>query len=349
MAVTAFGTNDAQTIKLWSTLTLREALKATLIYKLMGADKTAVIQKLVELEKIAGDQIKYDLLIQMSGPGATSDNRMKDNEESLAYYQDSVSIDQLRHGHAFRRMSQQRTNHELRMDGKTNLADWWANTLDTYAFRALCGDTSFTFANAGTAPTSNHVLFSGDATSDATIGNNDQITLADIDFCKEKATTLSPIIKPTVVNGEKMFIVVLDPFCITDLRLDTAASAYIAWPDIVLNAVERGKDHPYFTGALGVYNNCILFESTRLFSPATSVKRNLFLGAQAGTFAMGGAYDSLETTRVGKDNLMSWYEEVDDYGNEKGCSCGAIFGIKKNVFNSEDHAVITVSSYSAQH
>lgn len=65
MAVTAFGTNDSQTVKLWSTLTLREALKATLFKSFLGTDDRAIIQRQTDLEKNAGDQIKFDLLMQM--------------------------------------------------------------------------------------------------------------------------------------------------------------------------------------------------------------------------------------------------------------------------------------------
>ena len=73
MAVTAFGTNDAQTVKLWSTVTMREALKATMANRLMGTNKRSIIQRLTELEKSAGDTIKYDLLMQMTGAGVTGD------------------------------------------------------------------------------------------------------------------------------------------------------------------------------------------------------------------------------------------------------------------------------------
>lgn len=73
MAITAFGTNDPQTVKIWSALTMRDALKATLFNKFLGSGKGAIIQRLVELEKTAGDTIKYDLLMQMSGAGITGD------------------------------------------------------------------------------------------------------------------------------------------------------------------------------------------------------------------------------------------------------------------------------------
>ena len=361
MAVTAFGTNDAQTVKLWSSLTMREALKATMMNRLMGTDKRAIIQELTELTKSAGDTIKYDLLMQMTGAGVEGDNRMRDNEEALVYYQDSVVIDQLRNAHAFRRMSQQRTLHDMRMDAKGNLADWFAGKMDNYCFRSLCGDTTFDFAgNTATAPDVDHYIVCGDVakgtvlvTQEGSLCNNDQIQLADMDYAKEAAKTLTPPIRPAVIDGQEYYAVILHPYSVTDIRLDVANSAYTDWPTIQMYANKRGLSNPIFTGALGVYNGMIIMESTYLpafaGAAAATVRRNLFLGAQAGVFARGSAYDGIEKERMGKDNLMSWYEQTDDYGNEKGISCGSIFGLKSTLFNSKDYGKIVMSCYSATH
>jgi hypothetical protein len=43
---------------------------------------------------------------------------------------------------------------------------------------------------------------------------------------------------------------------------------------------------------------------------------------------------------------MTWDEETFDYGNKLGVSAGAIFGIKKAIFNSTDFATIVISSYA---
>lgn len=357
MAITAFATGSDQAIQIWSSLTFREALKATLFKRFLGSGKTAIIQRLVELEKSAGEVIKYDLLMQMGNAGVTGDSRMRDNEEALTYYQDSVYIDQLRNAHAFRRMSQQRTLHDLRMDAKSNLADWFADKYDTYMFDYLCGNTSRSFAgNTATAPDSDHYIMSGDvaksgtiATDEASLGSNDQIQLADLDFAKESAKTLTPPIRPAVVDGQEYYVVVLHSYSVTDLRLDVANSAYVSWPDIHTYANQRGLKNPIFDGSLGVYNGMILFESTRIYSPISNVRRNLFLGAQAGVFAVGNAYSNLAQQRVGKDNMMSWYEESDDYGNEIGIAVGSIFGMKATRFNSKDFGKIVLSSYSASH
>lgn len=356
MAITAFGTNDSQTVKIWSSLTFREALKQTMFNKFIGSGKKAIIQRLTELENSAGDNIKYDLLMQMGNAGITGDNRMRGNEEALTYYQDNVTIDQLRNAHAFRRMSQQRTLHDLRMDAKANLSDWFADRMDTYMFNCLCGNTSHNFGQAATAPDSDHYIVSGDvtntgtiATDEGNIGSNDQIQLADLDFAKEKAKTLSPLIRPVMIDGGEYYVVVVHPYSTTDIRLDVANSAYTSWPDIQMYANKRGLKNPIFDGSLGVYNGMILYESTRIYSPVTSVRRNLFLGAQAGVFAVGNAYSKLQQNRVGKENLMSWYEDSDDYGNENGIAVGCVFGMKKAVFNSDDYGVIVISSYSAAH
>jgi len=356
MAITAFGTNDAQTVKIWSALTFREALKQTLFYKFLGTGKKSIIQRLTDLESSAGDQIKYDLLMQMGNDGVTGDNRMRGNEEALTYYQDTVNIDQLRNAHAFRRMSQQRTIHDLRMDAKANLSDWFADKMDTYMFNNLCGNTNHNFGQAATAPDADHYVVSGDvsntgviATDEGNLSANDQIQLADLDFAKEKAKTLSPLIRPVMIDGAEYYVIVLHPYSVTDLRLDVANSAYTSWPDIQMYANKRGLKNPIFDGSLGVYNGMIMYESTRLYEPTSNVRRNLFLGAQSGVFAVGNAYSKLQQNRSGKENLMSWYEDSDDYGNENGIAVGCIFGMNKATFNSKDYGVIAISSYAAAH
>jgi N4-gp56 family major capsid protein len=357
MAITAFATGSNQAVNIWSTLTFREALKATLFRRFLGSGKTAIIQRLVELEKSAGDVIKYDLLMQMGNAGVTGDNRMRDNEEALTYYQDSVKIDQLRNAHAFRRMSQQRTIHDLRLDAKANLADWFADRYDTYMFDYLCGNTTRSFAgNSGEAPDGDHYVVSGDvansgtiATDETSLGSNDQMQLADIDYSKESAKTLTPPIRPAIVDGQEYYVVVMHPYSVVDIRLDVANSAYVDWPTIQMYANKRGLNNPIFDGSLGVYNGCILFESTRIYSPTTSVRRNLFLGAQAGVFALGNAYSKLGQQAAGRDNLMSWAEEQDDFGNEIAIAVGNIFGMKHTRFNSKDYGKIVITSYSASH
>lgn len=357
MATTDFSHSSAQTVNIWSKTVMREALKGTYLFKkFLGTDEHSIVQRLTDLEKGAGDTIKYDLLMQMTGQGVTGDNRLKGNEEALVYYQDSVVIDQLRNAHAFKRMSQQRTLHDLRVAASKNLGMWWATKWESYMFRYLCGDTTIDHGQAGVAPDTDHYIVCGDvshsgtiATDEGSLGSNDQIKLEDLDYAKEKATTITPPIRPVRIDGEEYFVVVLHPYSATDLKLNLGGSTVAKWMEIQQYANVRGLKNPIFTGALGVYNKMILFESHYIYSPRTNVRRNLLLGAQAGVFALGNAYDRIDQKKKGSDNFISWNEDVDDYGNEKGISAGAVFGIKKTRFNSKDFGTMVISSYAAIH
>ncbi|MEA3427702.1 MAG: N4-gp56 family major capsid protein [Thermodesulfobacteriota bacterium] len=353
---TDFGTNSAQNVNIWSKLTFREVLKATNFRKYLGKSKRSIIQRVLDLEKTAGDTMKYDLLMQMVGAGVKGDNRMRDNEEPLVYEQDSLKIDQLRNAHSFRRMSQQRTLHSLRTDGKENLADWFSGILNAYMFRYLGGDTTINHAQSGVAPDSDHYIVSGDvshtgtiATDESNLSDNDQIDLMDLDYAKEKAMTISPPIRPTIVDGKEYYVANLHTYSIVDLRTSANNSATVKWPTIQADANMRGSKNPIFTGAHGVYNGIIIDESTYTYSPISNVRRNLFLGSQAGVFGIGNAYDKIGQRKSGSENLMSWYEDTDDYGNEKGIAVGMIFGMKACRFDSKNNGCMVITSYAAAH
>ena len=352
MAATEFGTSSSQTVKIWSKKTWYEAQKGALYFnKFLGDNEDAILYMAKDLEKNAGDNIVYDLLVEMSGSGVTGDNVLEGNEEALTFYQDSIKIDQLRHAHIFGKMSQQRTVHNLRKDGQWALSRWWSNKLEEYLFRYLCGDTTLSHAaNTGRAADSAHQVYSGDATSETTLDTNDRFMLEDIDYAKEKALTADVPMRPVRIDGDDYFAVVLHPYSVTDLKLGLGTGASgIKWHEIQQYANVRGLKNPIFNGSLGVYNKCILYESHRIYTPLTNVRRNLLLGAQAGIFALGNAYDKMDQKKVGKDNYISWVEKNQDYENKKGLAAGAVFALQKTRFNSADFGVTTISSYAAAH
>jgi N4-gp56 family major capsid protein len=147
------------------------------------------------------------------------------------------------------------------------------------------------------------------------------------------------------VNGKSYYVAFLHPYQVTDLRTSTSSGQ---WLDIQKAAMTGGmvNDNPVFDGSLGVYNGIILHEDSRVTTGAvtttayTSVRRAVFCGAQAAMIAFG---------RDNSENKFTWVEELFDYGNQFGVSAGAIFGIKKTVFNSKDFATVVLSSYAASH
>ena len=98
----------------------------------------------------------------------------------------------------------------------------------------------------------------------------------------------------------------------------------------------------------GVYNKVIIYDSNRIYSPRTSVRRNLFLGAQAGTFAIGNAYDRIDQKKF-NDLPMSWVEDLDDYNDKKGIAAGMVFGLKATRYNYKNYGSMVMTAYSASH
>lgn len=359
MAVSSFGVNAPQAVKLWSRKLFREALKNTTMAKYMGEGSDSMIQVLNDTKKGPGDTIYTNLRMQLSGAGIQGDSTLEGNEEALTLYRDSLVVDQLRHAvRSGGKMSDQRIPFSVREEARMGLQDWWADRIDTALMNQLTGntdqsDTRYTGNNATTAPTysatpgSTRIVYVDiDDSTDASISTTATITLAAIDKAVVAAKTSNPLVRPIMVNGEPRYVLFLHPYQVRDLRAATTANG--AWADFQKALIQGGqKDNAIFTGALGMYNGCILVENTRVpacsasgdtTTPFTVGRRAVLCGAQAAVLA------------VGQDNnpeKMSWVEELFDYENQLGVSAGMIFGTKKTIFNSLDFGTIALGTYAA--
>lgn len=352
---TQFGTNDPQTVKLWSKLTFYEAIFMTYMGRFMGTSNRSILQRVPDLERNAGDTIKYDLLVQLAGYGVDGDSELSGNEEELTYHQAEVYIDQKRHGEKCRRMSQQRTVHNLRNDARLMLADWFARIYDEFWFAYMAGFGGVDSAGNPTAlanalPFAGNALLTSDSSTEQRLIDQTGATMSIkfIDYALELAKTASPLIRPAMVGGEPKFVLILHPYSVTELRTSASSGE---WLDIQKNAGVRGGRNPIYTGALGEYNGVIIHESTRVpYDANNGYAYNLFLGAQAGVFAYGNAYSRLDQEGpMGRGNMFSWFEETGDHGNKKAVSAGSIFGMQKNRFNGTDHGVIQIRTADAAH
>ena len=63
MAVSSWGVNDPEAVKLWSRRTMEEALKMTLANRFAGTDSDSLLQIKDETSKSAGDRITCILRI----------------------------------------------------------------------------------------------------------------------------------------------------------------------------------------------------------------------------------------------------------------------------------------------
>ena len=348
MAKTSYGVNDAETVKKWSRKLFHEALKATWLFRFMGRSSDSIIQLKDEELKEAGDRVRVTLRMQLGGDGVAGDGTQEGKEEALSTFTDDLLIDQLRHAvRSGGKMTEQRVPFSIREEARMGLTDWWADRIDTWAFNQLSGNTGETDLkktgnNSAIAPSSdNHVFNTVGTGPESSITVGATFSLVMIDKAVEKAKTNATPIRPVRINGADFYVAFLHPFQVYDLRRSTATND---WADIQKAVLQGGsiKGNPIFTGALGIYNNTILHESTRvpLISSTVDLRRAIFCGSQAAIAAF---------SKVNSPTKMSWVEELFDYGNQFGVSAGMIAGMKKSVFNSKDFGTVVMSTAAKAH
>lgn len=345
MAVSEWGINSPVAVKLWSRKLFQEALKQTWMYKFIGNNDNSMIQMLDDTAKGPGDRITVPLRMQLTALGIQGDSTLEGNEEALQIYTDNLYINQLRHAvRSGGRMSEQRVPFSVREQAQMALSDWYAGVFDIGFFNQLAGvdtaDTRQAANNTPTAPSANNVYYANGVGSEAAVASataSNVMKLQFIDYAVEKAKVGTPSIRPIRQNGDEFYVMFLHPYQVTALRTNVNTGQ---WMDIQKAALTGGEisKNPIFTGALGMYNNVILHESTRVPSVVPGSYRSILCGAQAGVLGFGQDSDGQK---------VSWVEELFDYGNQLGVSAGMIWGGKKTVFNNQDFGVITVITSGA--
>jgi N4-gp56 family major capsid protein len=363
MADTAYGVNASEAVKLWSRKLAREALRKTYIKNFMGPGSDSMIQIKPETNKGPGDRVRVTLRYQLTGDGVQGDGIQEGNEESLTTFTDDLIINQLRHAvRSEGKMTEARIPFDIREEAMMGLSDWWADRWDTWFFNQIAGytpqtDTRYSGHNAITAPTTTannkHQVWPGSSTADESLNTTggatatDVFTLSLIDKAVEAAKTVSPPIRPILIDGEKWFVVFIHPFQTSSLRtFPTTSTAQVTWYDLqksFLQGSGGNAQNPLFTGALGTYTGCILHESYRVPQGVnsstgvaiTTARRAILCGAQAAVAAFGEGHDK---------NSYDWFEQLFDYGNKLGVKAGCISGLKKSVYNSVDFATVVMSS-----
>jgi len=352
MSQTAYGVNAPEARKAWEKAVAIETLSKTYVGQFIGKDDNSLIQEKGDMKKDKGDKVTFTLRMQLTGRGVQGDAPLKGNEEALTTYTDSVLIDQRRHAaSAGGRMSRQRVPFDVRMQCSSALSDWAAELMDQSFFNQVCGitnqgDTLYTGNNAATAPS--RIIRPNSLTTDQAVQGDATATFttALIDRVKVKATANAvgtPNIRPIKINGRDHYVMFLHPFQVYQLRQSAATAG--SWADIQKAAIQGGETtgNPIFSGALGMWNGVVLHEANRIpygihgtsAADQTSTRRAVLCGAQAGALAFGQGF-SFEK--------FDWVEELDDYENQLGVGGGAIFGLKKTVFNSVDFATWVIAS-----
>jgi hypothetical protein len=260
-------------------------------------------------------------------------------------------------------MTDQRTFINFQQEARQVLQKWGAGVMDYWGANQLAGISTGLVSNnkAGmqtpTAPTSatgNRRIIYGPSTftTEASLSVSHtadkffRVTM--LDQATAVAETSTPAIEPIQTAEGPRYVAILHPFQIQDLRT-YAATGVVSWYDYARARIEGGSGRDMIgnpvRGALGQYNNVLIFSDSRIpLAPGrTRVRRGVFFGAQAGTLAFG-ADSAMAGNQRGLRFRFDMEEE--DYKNRIGVAVRTMGGLKKNVYNSIDHATIVLSSYA---
>jgi hypothetical protein len=120
-------------------------------------------------------------------------------------------------------------------------------------------------------------------------------------------------------GGLEYFGLVAHPYAIMSLKRDD-----LQWAQAKRDAELRGPTNPIFTGAVGIWDGVIIYESNRVptaldGAASIAVARNVFFGAQA--MSRGYAY------------YPDLVQELFSYGQELGIAVFTVYGQALNVFD----------------
>jgi N4-gp56 family major capsid protein len=317
MASTTYSTvsgTTGQIPTLWGTKLLAQAENRTFWKKFEGAPGSGMpVIRRDDLTKEAGDTIKMDMVLALTGAGVTGDtNALTGNEEALKFRQTSVAVSDLAHAVRWTEKVEALITYDMRKTALNQLQKWLAGKLDDQLFTELTGGGT-TFPTGG-------LWYAGTSTSTATIADTDaggRLKLGDISDVKAYAQATNKIEPLMTEQGDEYYGLVVHPWTALSLKKDTA------WQQAQRDAQVRGDSNPLFRGSLGLWDGVILYSSNRIPTATNAgpvqYGKNVFFGAQAISRAWAQYPD--------------WREEDFDYRRSTGVATTMIKGDKLNVFD----------------
>lgn len=305
----------AQVPVLWSRRLLAQAEKMTFWKRFEGPEGSGMpIIRKDDLTQTAGDTIKADMVLALTGSGITGDaNLLHGNEEQLKFRQLSFTVADLSHAVGWTELAEQIITHNMRSTALQQLQKWLAGKLDDRIWNELTGGGT-------TIPTGN-IFYAGAATGNASLTTSTTLTLSDISDLKAYAQADRMIEPLRMENGEEYYGLAVHPYVNLGLKKDPN------YQQAQRDANVRGETNPLFTGSTFVWDGVIGYVSNRVPTAANggaggnvSFAKNVLFGAQAAMrgFAM----------------YPDWREEFFDYGRSAGVATTMILGQKLAVYDT---------------
>lgn len=367
MGKTVIAASDARAVRRWAGAIFTSSMRASFWVKnMMSRDKedaNAPVQIVTDLEQSAGDNVTYTMYAQLGGQPVYGDDVVEGNEASLDGYTDNVSINYVKRPvDVGGQMTRKRTADDLRTIAKDKVKDYLARFIDEACFMTVSGargvnsdfivplgaTTAIRDTAAFTPYDSNHIVYSGAATSKATLVSTDKFSLDAID----RAITMAGSegggsdgknkMNPLSHDGEdERYVLSMHKWQEHDLRI---AAGTTRWLDIQkAAAAAQGTKNAIFMNSLGEYRNTTLRSHAKAirfsdYGAGSNVGagRAVLMGRQALVCAFGDA---------GMGQKGNWVEKAYDRDNSKLAITGTIcLGFKRPQFNGQDISSIAIDS-----
>lgn len=352
-------TSTDQVVKLWNARLARDTLADS---TLLGSMKSAgIIEVKEDTSKSAGDVVKYSLRSRLTNSGLIGMQAAEGNQVGLDFYQDSLTIDQIRNVvniPAAQTIQQQRIQFNLNEESYMALKDWMVERQTVSIFNQLCGNDAtsiiydgttyagdtrkvITGCNSVSALASSRVIRANGLATDALVNADStaKMSLAYIRQAEALAMTQRPYILPLNDGGIKYHCYVhIDGF--RQLLEDTTDSSQHR--DFLLAQMQSGFKNEALIGLSFNYSQTKVIAVDKLpngvnsNTAQTNTRRAVFVGRQAATMALGQGFGTAG---------YSFKQDDADVKNRLDISVTAVWGLKRSVYNSVDYGAIAIVHY----
>lgn len=336
MAHTEFTTNNALTKKLWDEKLFRDSRKESYFERFMGEGPDSLVHVKTQLEKSQGDKITFGIRMRLTGAGQTGDDAVEGNEEALSTYDDSVSLEQYRHGVRDKgRLTRKRAMFSITSENEAALKTWGSEKIDSLCFTAIQDTPTQVVYPSGAGGTLSSTATAATAKG-ALHATGSLITPGLIRFAKTLAKkgkvgstdrTFVPI-RPVKFDGKEWYILLVSPEVLFDLKQNST------FEQANREAQQRGNDNPIFSGSQAIYDGVVIHEHESISNfadgggAAVTGSTCVLMGAQSLVWAWG------ERPEVVQESF--------DYKNQVGYAWSMMCKTKKPKFNSVDYGSLGV-------
>jgi len=191
----------------------------------------------------AGDVIHIQVMSELYGPGVTGETTARGKEDKLETAQFNVTVDWLRKVVATTKKVKKSVNFEVMQEARVRISNWLARELDRQVFSQLLDNVSDT-------------LYAGNATSSATLSDDDTFTTQELDKIKlamDRKGALPLSVERDGGQETYHYAVVISEVDEYNLRGDDR------WLEAVRNAQIRSEKNPIFTGRPVDWNGLLVY------------------------------------------------------------------------------------------